>query len=323
MPRLEKELKGPKLFVKRDDLTGVAMGGNKIRQLEYILADAKRQKADYVITTCGIQSNWSRQVVAMATKMGMKSLLVLRTAQFNHPPAIYDGNILLDHIMGAEIKIVKMKINEDPGELLETEAQRLRKIGHNPVVLGLKASVSPLATVGYVDAVKELSSQAAEMGVSLDALLVATGAGPTHAGLALGSKILRAETKTIGINVGAYDSSWLKKTIKESGDGASKILGSDERLGTGDIDIRNEYAGKDYGITTRASIDAALLTARTEALILDPVYTSKAMAGLIDLVRRGELRKDENVCFIHTGGVPALFAYKDYFQPGNKTRPTD
>ena len=143
MPRLEAELKGPKLFVKRDDLTGVALGGNKVRQLDYILVEAKKKRADYVITTCGIQSNWSRQTVAMAVKMGMKALLVLRTAQFKSKPKVYDGNILLDHIMGAGIKIVKMQINEDPVGIMEEEADKLRKKGHNPVVLGLPAAVSP------------------------------------------------------------------------------------------------------------------------------------------------------------------------------------
>jgi L-cysteate sulfo-lyase len=318
MPRLEQALKRPRLFVKRDDLTGVALGGNKVRQLDYILADAKKMKADYVITTCGIQSNWSRQTVGMAVRMGMKALLVLRTAQFKNPPKVYDGNILLDHIMGAEIKTVQMKISEDPKEILESEAEKLRRKGHNPLVLGLDASVSPLATAGYVDAAKELASQFGSMGTDLDAIVVATGAGPTHAGLALGTKMLGMKTRVIGVNVGAYDTRWLKATIKKTSSGAARLLGSDTTLTGGDITIRDEFAGRDYGIPTKASIEAIRLVARTEALILDPVYTSKAMAGLIKMAKSGEFRKDENVCFIHTGGVPALFAYKEHFQPTSK-----
>ncbi len=320
MPRLEQVLKGPRLFVKRDDMTGVALGGNKVRQLDYILAEAKKMKADYVITTCGIQSNWSRQTVGMAVMMGMKALLVLRTAQFKDPPKVYDGNILLDHIMGAEIKTVRLKISEDPKEILESEAENLRRKGHTPVVLGLDASVSPLATAGYVDAAEELASQYRAMGTELDAIVVATGAGPTQAGLALGTKLLGMKTRVIGVNVGAYDSRWLKATIEKTSSGAARLLKSDAALAGGDIIIRNEYAGKDYGITTKASVEAIRLAARTEALILDPVYTSKAMSGLIDMVKGGEFKRDENVCFVHTGGVPALFAYKEHFQPTNRGR---
>ena len=320
MPRLESLLKGPRLFVKRDDLTGVAMGGNKIRQLEYILAEAKEAKADYVITTCGIQSNWSRQTVAMAAKLGMKALLVLRTAQFKRAPRLYDGNILLDHMMGAEIKTIRMKISEDPKEVLNEEAEKLRKMGHNPFVMGLDVSVSPLATAAYVDAVRELANQSGTLGLELDAIVVATGAGPTHAGLALGTKILGKRTRVLGVNVGAYDTRWLKTTIEKSSSEAARLLGSDKALARADLTIRDEYSGRDYGIPTRASVDATMLVARTEALFLDPVYTSKAMAGLLDMAKRGEFRKDENVCFVHTGGVPALFPYKEYYQPKSHGR---
>lgn len=149
LPRLHAELGGPDLYVKRDDLTGIALGGNKVRQLDYILVKAKKMKADYVITTCGIQSNWSRQTVALATKMGLKSLLVLRTAQFKSKPKVYDGNILLDHIMGAKIRVIRMKISEDPTPILEEEAEKLRRKGHNPLVLGPSASVSSVAAAAY------------------------------------------------------------------------------------------------------------------------------------------------------------------------------
>ena len=315
MPRLEKELKGARLFVKRDDLTGVAFGGNKIRHLQYLMTEAKKIHADYVITSSGIQSNWARQTVGMAAKMGMKALLVLRTAQFKGPPRTYDGNLLLDHIMGADVKFVKMKINEDPQERLESEADALRAKGHTPLVLGLDAWISPLATLGYVDAFEEVSTQAAGAGVDIDAVVVATGAGTTHAGLALGAKIHRVKTRVVGVNVGAYETKWLKEVMTKSADDTSKMIGADATLKANEIDVRDDYAGRDYGIPTKASNDAVRLAARTEALVLDPVYTSKAMAGLVDLVRRGEFKRDDNVCFVHTGGIPALFAYKEHFQP--------
>jgi D-cysteine desulfhydrase family pyridoxal phosphate-dependent enzyme len=315
MPRLQVELGGPKLFVKRDDLTGVAMGGNKVRQLNYILVEARKKKADYVITTCGVQSNWSRQTVALATKMGMNAMLVLRTAQFKTKPSVYDGNILLDHIMGAKIRVIKMRINDDPTPILEEEAEKLRSKGHNPIVLGPRASVSPLATAAYAYGFIEMADQAKAMGVELDAVFVAAGAGPTQAGLILGARVLGMKTRIIGVNVGAYSTEKLNEVILSSSEGAAKLLGTDSRVRKSDIIINNDYAGKDYGITTEESNEALKLVARTEALIIDPVYTSKTMAGMIGMIRKGEFGRDQNVCFLHTGGVPALFAYKDQFQP--------
>ncbi len=193
LPRLEESLGGPKLFIKRDDMTGVALGGNKIRQLDYIMMDAKRQHADAVITTCGIQSNWSRMTAALATKMGMKVVLVLRTAQFGSKPKVYDGNILLDHIMGAEIRVIKMKISENPSEFLEAEARKLRKKGLRPFVMGIEAYVSHLAVVSYVDAMREVYEQSRMAGIELDTVVVASASGGTQAGLILGAKIPRHE----------------------------------------------------------------------------------------------------------------------------------
>ena len=313
MPRLEAELDGPRLFVKREDLTGVALGGNKVRQLDYLLVEAQRRHCDYVITTCGIQSNWSRQTVALANRMGMRTLLVLRTAQFGRTPRVFEGNLLLDQIMGAKVKIIKMRINEDPQDILESEADRLRKKGHNPLILGLAEGVSPLATVAYVDAAIEIVKQAGD--VNLDAIIVATSAGATQAGLTLGVKMLGLGTRVIGVNVGAFKKKVMVENILNSSNEAAKILGSSIRLNPEDVVITDKYAGTDYGIPTRQSIRAIETLARTEALILDPVYTSKAMAGLIDMVRSKEFRKDQNVCFVHTGGVPALFAYGKHFQP--------
>jgi D-cysteine desulfhydrase family pyridoxal phosphate-dependent enzyme len=320
MPRLQAELGGPNLYVKRDDLTGVALGGNKVRQLDYILVEAKKKKADYVITTCGVQSNWSRQTAALATKMGMKALLVLRTAQFKAKPRVYDGNILLDHIMGAEVRVIKMKISEDPTPILEEEAEKLRRKGHNPIVLGPSASSSPLATAAYADGFIETAQQASAAGVTLDAIFVATAAGPTQAGLILGAKMMGMKTKVVGINVGAYPTKKVADVIMKSSAGAAERFGTSARVEDSDIIISDDYIGKDYGIPTKESKEALRLAASTDALIIDPVYTSKAMAGMVDMIRDGEFGKDQNVCFLHTGGVPALFAYKEYFQPKPRTR---
>lgn len=323
MPRLESKMNGPRLFVKRDDLTGVALGGNKIRQLDYILVEAKKRRCDFVITTCGIQSNWSRQTVAFASKMGIKALLVLRTAQFKHRPSVFDGNLLLDHIMGAEIKIIRMKINEDPAAILESEAKRLRRNGHNPIVLGLAEGVSPLATAAYVDATSELVQQADAINVNLDAIVLATSAGATQAGLILGTKMLGLKTKVIGVNVGAFSNEIVANNILTSANEAAKLLSSNVRLTRDNIMITDKYAGRDYGIPTKESLVAMRSTAETEALILDPVYTSKAMAGLIDMIETGKFKRDKKICFLHTGGIPALFAYKQYFQPNSRLKKAD
>lgn len=315
MSRLEVQLNGPRLFVKRDDLTGVALGGNKIRQLDYILVKAKEEHCDYLIASCGIQSNWSRQVAAMAAKMGMKALLVLRTAQFRSKPRVFDGNILLDHIMGAEIKIIKMRIDEDPADIMESEAEKLRRKGHKPFVLAHGGF--SLGSVAYVEAANELMQQTTD--TDLDAIILATGGGVTQAGLALGMKMLGLRTKVIGVNIGAFSANTVLDTILKSSAEAAKVLGSNVRLTRNDITIRDEYAGSDYGIPTKEAIKALRSVAQNEALILDPVYTAKAMAGLIDMIKAGEFDRDQNVCFLHTGGVPALFAYKQHFQPRSRS----
>ncbi len=316
MPRLTEELGGVKLFVKREDMSGLAMGGNKTRVLDYLLVQAKQMKANAVITTCGIQSNWSRQTVAAAIKLGMKPSLVLRRAQFKSKPRILDGNILLDHIMGADIRIVDMGIDEDPEEYLQEEATKLRKKGFNPLVLGPKMSSSPLAAAAFAECAFELQKQVDHLGMQqLDRIVVANGSGPTYAGLALGVKMLGLKTRVVGVNVGAYRRKKIVDTIIESASGAAKLFGSNVELQESEVDVRDGYFGKGYGFTTKKSNDALKLVARKEGLIIDPVYTAKTLAFVIDAVKSGEFGKEEAVCFMHTGGVPALFAYKSEFQP--------
>jgi len=315
MPRLTDELHGAKLIVKREDMTGLAMGGNKTRVLDYLLVEAKKKKVNAIITTCGIQSNWSRQTVAAAIKLGMKPSLVLRMAQFKRKPKILDGNILLDHIMGADIRIVDMGIDEDPEEFLQEEAKKLQKKGYNPLVLGPNKSASPPVAGAYAECVFEIQKQAKQSGIEIDVIVVASGGGPTCAGLTLGVKMLGLKTRVIGINIGAYETSKITKTILETTAGASKLFGTDVEVQRKDIDVREGYAGRGYGFPTKQSNDALRLIARKEGLIIDPVYTAKALAFIIDSVKGGEFKKDETVCFMHTGGVPALFPYRKEFQP--------
>jgi L-cysteate sulfo-lyase len=310
LPRLSEKL-GPKLFVKREDMTGLAMGGNKVRKLDYLLVDAVKKKADVLVTTSGLQSNWARQTTAAAVKLGMKVVLALRTAQFKEVPSSYDGNLLLDHLMGADVRFLKMEIDSDPSSQLLTIGDELRKKGRNPYVLQLSAAEAPLTTVAYVEATKEIVHQS--NGEEFDHIVVASGGGSTQAGLALGAKIFNLKTRVWGINVGAFKKTTITETIIKSANQASSLLGAKEQLGADEINISDEYYGRGYGINTPESLDAIRTTASLEALIIDPVYTAKAMSGLIDLCRKGFFKKDEKVCFIHTGGVPALFAYRDSF----------
>jgi 1-aminocyclopropane-1-carboxylate deaminase/D-cysteine desulfhydrase-like pyridoxal-dependent ACC family enzyme len=226
MPRLEHEVGGPRLFVKRDDLTGLALGGNKTRQLDYLLVEAIRKKADVIITTTGLQSNWARQTTAAAAKLGMKTVLVLRTAQFSETPKEFDGNLLLDHVMGADISFIKMKIDEDPRDILESVAERLAAKGHRPHVLHLSHMESPMAAASYAEAMKELKGQLKSTDDLPDWIVVASGCGTTHAGLLAGAKMLNLKTKIIGISVGAFTKKKINTVIGHAFDGASKLLGS-------------------------------------------------------------------------------------------------
>lgn len=310
LPRLSDKL-GPSIYVKRDDMTGLAMGGNKVRKLDFLLAGVRKKKADVVITTSGIQSNWARQTTAAAVKLGMKVLLMLRSAQFKEFPTSYDGNLLLDHLMGAEVRFLKMRIDEDPAPALESVAQELRTKGHNAYVLHLNETEAPLTTVAYYDAMKEIQNQ--NTGKDFDYVVVASGGGTTQGGLTLGAKLLKMKTKVLGVNVGAFKKSVITDTILDSAEKASELLGADDKLNEDDVQVLDDYYGTDYGISTPQSLEAIKMVASTEALIIDPVYTSKAMAGLIDMCRKGVMKKGDKVCFVHTGGVPALFAYRDQF----------
>jgi L-cysteate sulfo-lyase len=321
LEKLERELGGPRLYIKRDDMTDLAMGGNKVRQLDYILVDAVKEKADVLVTTCGVQSNWSRQMVGAAIKLGMDAVLVLRTLQFKHKPDAYDGNILLDYIMGAKIRVIQMGTGEDPAPYLAQEAEKLRKKGRRPHVLGLDALMSPRGALGYVEAMRELSAQLRRAKVKLDAIVV-PGGGPTHAGVLVGARAYGMEsTRVIGVPVSpALRREKVESALKIAKDAAA-LIHSEMALTSDDVLIENEYAGERYGLPTRRSLEAIRLLASREAILLDPVYTSKVMSGLIDLARSGEFKKDDNVCFLHTGGVPALFAYRSFFQPPSLRKP--
>lgn len=304
MPHLSKMLGGPRLWIKRDDLTGLVFGGNKVRKLEFEMAEAKNKGADVVITDGVLQSNHARTVVTAARKLGMKVVLVLRGEE----PKDYDGNLLLDRIFGSDIRFVRAEWHE-MGAITKKVVGELQREGHNPYIIHFSSS---LGSVGYVNAFSELTTQARKIEFKISHIVHAAGSGGTQAGLIVGNKALKAGIEVIGISV-EPDGDWLLNTTVEIADGCAKLLGLDFSITPEDVKLIYDYVGKGHGVLTEEVINAIKLVAETEGILLDPVYTGKAMTGLIDLAKQGRFRRQENVVFLHTGGLPAIFAYKNEF----------
>jgi len=302
MPRLTKLLKGPRLWIKRDDCTGLAFGGNKERKTEFVMGDALSKKADVVITTGGIQSNHVRATTAAARKLGLRAVLVLR----GEKPESYDGNLLLDHLLGAELRFVNVDWREtDP--VLRDVAKIWREKGHVPYVIPGGASYS-VGAVAYVDAMVELLVQAQNASLKISHIVHAAGSGGTQAGLILAGKALESKIGILGVCV-EPENGWLVKETVEIVNEAAKLLDVKVSVKPSDVTLIKEYS-EEYGVLTPEVSDAIKLVAQTEGILLDPVYTGKAMAGLIDIIKQKRFKKEDNVVFIHTGGTPALFAYK-------------
>jgi len=308
MRRLSEFLGGPRLWIKRDDLTGLAFGGNKERKMEFVMADALNKKADVVITTGPIQSNHARATAAAAKKVGLKAVLVLRGKK----PADYDGNLLLDFLFGAKIRFVQVD-SHHIGPELEAVAEELKAEGHTPYIIPGGASY-PVGAVAYVNAVAELYEQAKSVNGNIDCVVHAAGSGGTQAGLVLGNKALKTGIQILGVSVEPADD-WLVKSTIEIANECAKLLGLKEVVDKTDVTLVKDYVGEGYGVLTEEASDAIKLVAQTEGILLDPVYTGKAMAGLIDMVKRRRFDRKDNVVFIHTGGTPALFAYKKGLKP--------
>lgn len=313
-PGLSTALGGPQILIKRDDLTGLAMGGNKARKLEFILADAKAKGADTLITTGAAQSNFALQMTAAGSRLGMRTILILLKGQHTE----IQGNLLLNQLLDAEIKLMDVaptefnkgfKAMQQLGlEAMEKVAKELRKKGHNPYVIPPGGDI-PLGTVGYVAAAREIAQQLTELGLKANYLVVANGAGGTQAGLTLAAKYYKLPFKVIGCSV-AFAKEGCQHFCAELCNNTAKMLGLNLTISLDEFTVLDDYIGSGYGIPDKACIDAIKLTAKTEGIFLDPVYTGKAMAGLIDLIREGRFASSDTIIFIHTGGVPALFAYQ-------------
>lgn len=308
MDRLGDHLGGPVLWVKRDDQLGLAAGGNKTRKLEFLVADAIEQGADTLITTGAVQSNHCRLTLAAAVKEGLACRLVLE----ERVPGSYDenasGNNFLYRLLGAE-KITVVPAGTDLAAAMQAEADALAQAGRKGYVIPGGGS-NALGALGYVACAQETLAQAFELGLRIDHLVVASGSGGTHAGVVAGLTGANAGIAVTGISVRA-ESAAQERKILDLARATVELVGSRHEVTPADVSVNDAYVGPGYSLPTDAMVEAVQLFARLEGILLDPVYTGKTAAGLIDLVRQGAFARDENVVFLHTGGSPALYVYQD------------
>jgi L-cysteate sulfo-lyase len=315
LERLTAHLGGPRILVKRDDCTGLALGGNKTRKLKFLMAEALAQVADTVLTTGGLQSNHVRQTAAACARLGLACHLVLvRSVDWNDPAYATSGNVQLDHLLGAQVHMVPG--GTDREKALARLARVLKSQGRKPYVIPGGGS-NATGSLGYVACALELAEQAADRGETIDCLIHATGSGGTQGGLVAGTAAAGIGWDILGIDITARPAD-IGGKVKKIAKATLKKLGRDAAMGKaldGDaVQIIEGYAGTAYGLPKEYMRDAVRLAARLEGLILDPVYTGKAFAGLIGLIRQGRFTSAQTVVFLHTGGMPGLFAYTEYFQ---------
>ncbi|PHR84312.1 MAG: D-cysteine desulfhydrase [Colwellia sp.] len=305
LTKLSKKLNGPRIFMKRDDNTGLALGGNKTRKLEFILADALAQGADTIITAGAAQSNHCRQTAAASASLGLECHLVLGGMEPDH----FDGNLLLDKIFGCSIHWAgKNRKGEDIPQLVE----QLKNEGKKPYVVPYGGS-NELGALAFVEALRELESQRLSINASFTHIIFASSSGGTHAGLMLGKKILKAPYQIVGVNIdkGETDKIPFNQYIVSLANSTAKLIGENYQFSNADLILNSDYVGEGYGVIGALENEAISLTAQTEGILLDPVYTGRAMGGVIEMIRSGKLNKTDSVLFWHTGGAPALFAYSD------------
>ena len=321
MPRLSAALGGPRIFMKRDDLTGLATGGNKARKLEFLVGDALAQGCDSLVTGGAAQSNHCRQTAAAAAACGLACHLVLG----GEPPARPDGNLLLDQLLGAA---VHWSGPRRKGEDIPVIAQELRASGGRPYLIPYGGS-NALGALGFAAAIDELGIQIRKMGLAPSKIIFASSSGGTHAGLMVGTGLMAGaglfathfrsapELTGICIDKAADEGIDFGDRVLALANGTAELVGltpaqnHGQRFEAADIILRREFTGAGYGVVGESERRALRLTAETEGILLDPVYTGRAMGALVSMIEAGEMGKDESVIFWHTGGTPALFAYAD------------
>jgi L-cysteate sulfo-lyase len=310
LDRLSKELGGPEIWIKRDDCTGLSTGGNKTRKLEFLMAEAEVQGADIVLTQGATQSNHARQTAAFAARLGIPCHILLEdrtgsdNANYNH-----NGNVLLDHLHGATTET--RPGGADMAAEMEAVAEKLRADGKNVYVIPGGGS-NPTGALGYVNCAFELLGQVNNSNLKIDHIVHATGSAGTQAGLITGLNATNANIPLLGIGVRAPKAQQEENVYKLAVATAEK-LGCPGIVQREDVVANTDYVGEGYGIPTQSGLEAIRMFAELEGILLDPVYSAKGAAGLIDLVRKGVFRKDERIVFIHTGGSAALFGYDSAF----------
>jgi len=314
LARLTAELNGPHVWVKRDDAVGPAMGGNKTRKLEYLFGQARAERAQVVATFGGLQSNFARQMVAGARGLGLEA----HCFYFARRPMQLEGNLLLARLMGAHLHFVPFGGGDDGSLTIERATQMVRLLAAvTPGCLGRRAVFMPVGghtavgALGYVSAAAELAGQLSAAGVEQATVVLAAGSGGTLAGLMAGFFLLGSRHQLLGIDVGKL---WrgFPASIAALASDVCRLLGRPHKFEPADVPmIERTYVGAGYARTTPASLAAIHRLAELEGLLLDPVYTAKAMAGLLDLASKGRWNRKEHVVFLHTGGTPALWAYKN------------
>lgn len=308
LDRLSEKL-GKNIYIKRDDMTGTEFSGNKIRKLEYSVKEALDNGCDMLITCGGIQSNHARATAALAARLGIKSHLVLRKTE--NDVDIYDGNYFLDRILGAGVKFISAEeYSKNRYEIMNKLKEELEGEGYKPYIIPEGAS-NGIGTFGYFNAMKEIIDSQSVMGVHFDAIVVATGSGGTYSGLYLGNELFDNKAKIYGVNV-CNDANYFLKKIKSVIEESLEYMDIDE-VNLKNISILDGYVGRGYALSRKEELNFIENLARLEGIILDPVYTGKAMRGLVEEIEKGRLNDSENILFIHTGGLFGAFPKKDLF----------
>jgi len=310
MPRLTAELGGPEIWIKRDDCTGLSTGGNKTRKLEFLMAEAEAQGAEMVMTQGATQSNHARQTAAFAAKLGMKCHILLedRTGS-NDPNYNHNGNVFLDLLHGATTE--KRGGGLDMNAEMEAAADRMRAGGTRVYTIPGGGS-NPTGALGYANCAFELVGQANDRGLAIDHIVHATGSAGTQAGLIVGLKAINAQIPLLGIGVRAPKPKQ-EENVYNLALATAEKLGCPGVVARADVVANTDYVGEGYGIPNASTIEAIEMFAQLEGILLDPVYSGKGAAGLIDLVRNGHFRKGQRIVFLHTGGAAGLFGYTSAF----------
>lgn len=302
LARLSKHLGGPTLLIKRDDQTGLAGGGNKARKLEFLVAEALAQGCDHLVTTGAPQSNHCRQTAAAAAAYGLGCSLVLR----GNPPADVTGNLLLDELLGAHLY---WSGEQDTATLMGAVCAELRTMGRTPYQIPLGGS-NVVGATGYVLAMEELKTQIATANLNIDFIIVASGSGGTQAGMVLGATVYGFRGEILGISVAA-EAQALHTQVAALATATATHLGLGTLSLADRVNVNDDYVGEGYGVVGESEREAVRMVAQLEGILLDPVYTGRAMGGLIDLIRWGAFTRGQTVLFWHTGGAAALPAFAE------------